>query len=334
MVNSAEENGGGRIPGLVLHSAARYDLLVSLFTLGRERAFREKMLDRARLQRGEVVLDVGCGTGTLAILAGQRVGAAGAVYGIDASPEMIARADRRARRKGSGVSFRVGAAQALPFPDAHFDVVLTTLMLHHLPRPSRQQLAREIRRVLKPGGRVLAIDFGEGGHGRKGLVGHLHRPHGHTKLQDMVGLLSEAGLMIDESGAVGMKNLQFVRATAPRGTLPDSRGTEGKNQLANRAPEFGPNGTESGSRTSAMGHSPAGMVVPVVAVAALLHVGVAASLFTGGLEMLPMASAECLGLAGLLLLILAVKIRYARPWHFRQHNDLATSRAACEQTAP
>lgn len=334
MVNSAEENGGGRTPGLVLHSAARYDLLVSLFTLGRERAFREKMLNCARLQPGEVVLDVGCGTGTLAILARQQVGAAGAVYGIDASPEMIARAARKARRKGVQVSFKVAAAQALPFPDAQFDVVLTTLMLHHLPRLSRQQLAREIRRVLNPGGRVLAIDFGEAGHGRKVLLGHLHRPHGHTKLQDMVGLLSEAGLTIDESGAVGMKNLQFVRATAPSGTLPDSRGTEGKNQLANQAPDFDPNGTDSGSRTRAMGNSPAGMVVLVVAVAAVLHVGVAASLFTGGLEMPPMASAEFLGLAGLLLLILAVKIRYIRAWHFRQRTDLKDPSAADEQTAP
>lgn len=215
MVNPAEQTRTRRTTGLVLHSAARYDLMVWLFTLGRERSFREKMLRLARLQPGEVVLDVGCGTGTLAIMAGRRVGPTGAAYGIDASSQMIARAARKARRQGVRAMFNVAAAQALPFPDAHLDVVLTTLVLHHLPRPGRQQFALEIRRVLKPGGRVLAIDFGESGHSRMRLLAHLHRRHGHTKLQDMVTLLSEAGLTIVDSGAVDTKTLQFVRAAVP-----------------------------------------------------------------------------------------------------------------------
>ena len=80
---------------------------------------------------------------------------------------MIARATHKAERHESRATFKAGAAQALPFPDAHFDVAVTTLVLHHLPRPSRQQLAQEMRRLLKPGGRVLAINFGEGGHSHK-----------------------------------------------------------------------------------------------------------------------------------------------------------------------
>ncbi len=143
--------------GLVLHSAARYDLLVWLVTLGRGRAFREKVLRLARLEPGESVLDVGCGTGTLAIAAKRIVGPTGTVYGIDASPEMIARANKKARTTGNEVVFKNGLAQALPFPDAQFDAVLSTLMLHHLPHKARQGCASEIRRVLKPGGRVLAL---------------------------------------------------------------------------------------------------------------------------------------------------------------------------------
>src|SRR5262245_23320310 len=145
--------------GLVLHAAARYDFLVWLLTFGREPAFRETLLRLARVEPGESVLDVGCGTGTLAVAAKRKVGSKGLVWGIDASPEMIARADSKTKRAGIAVTFEIGAAQALPYPDGQFDAVLNTVMLHHLPRNGREQCAREMRRVVKSGGRVLAVDF-------------------------------------------------------------------------------------------------------------------------------------------------------------------------------
>jgi len=200
-------------PGAVLHAAARYDLLLWLATLGRERAFREKILELARLRPGEAVLDVGCGTGTLAIAAKRHVDPAGTVFGIDASPEMLARAEKKAREAGVEVAFENALAQALPFPDARFDTVLATVMLHHLPRKARRQCATEMRRVLKPGGRVLAVDFGLRASDRKGLFARFHR-HGSVKLDDMIGLLAEAGLASVESGAVGIRDLQFVLAKA------------------------------------------------------------------------------------------------------------------------
>src|SRR5437016_3532977 len=83
--------------GSVIHWARRYDALVWLLTFGRERGFRERTLDLAMLRPGDAVLDVGCGTGLLAIVAKRRVGAQGAVHGIDASPEMIARARAKTR---------------------------------------------------------------------------------------------------------------------------------------------------------------------------------------------------------------------------------------------
>jgi ubiquinone/menaquinone biosynthesis C-methylase UbiE len=197
--------------GAVLHAAALYDLQVWLAMLGRERAFREKVLRLARLQPGEAVLDVGCGTGTLAIAAKRQVGPSGTVYGIDASPEMLARAQKKARKAGVEVVLKNALAQALPFPDAQFDAVLTTVMLHHLPRKARAQCAAEMRRVLKPGGRVLAVEFGFAAREQKGLLAHFHR-HGHVKLSDIIGLLSEAGLNCVESGATGIRDLQFVLA--------------------------------------------------------------------------------------------------------------------------
>ena len=209
-----EQNHKSGPIGKVLHAAAAYDLMVWLLMLGREGAFREKVLRLARLEPGESVLDVGCGTGTLAIAAKRHVWPTGTVYGIDASPEMLARASNKARKAGVEVFFKNGLAQALPFPNAQFDAVLSSVMLHHLPRKARLECACEMRRVLKPRGRVLVVDFGGAGEEKKGFLAHFHR-HGYVKLRDIIGTLSEAGLNIAESGAVGLRDLHFVLAMAP-----------------------------------------------------------------------------------------------------------------------
>jgi ubiquinone/menaquinone biosynthesis C-methylase UbiE len=86
--------------GIVIHTPRRFDLIVAAMFLFRERAFRERLADLARLAPSESLLDVGCGTGSFAIVAAGRVGASGHVRGIDASPEMIARAEAKAGRAG------------------------------------------------------------------------------------------------------------------------------------------------------------------------------------------------------------------------------------------
>jgi ubiquinone/menaquinone biosynthesis C-methylase UbiE len=198
-----------------MHSAARhYDLLAWLLTLGRARALRERFVEIARLAPGEVVLDVGCGTGSLVVAAKRRVGPAGSVRGVDASPEMIAQARAKAAKARLDVSFDVARAEALPVPDASVDVVLSTLMLHHLPAAVRERFAGEIRRVLKPGGRALAVDFEPPARGRGGLISQIHR-HAHVPLREITALLGRAGLRVDESGAVGASDLQFALARVP-----------------------------------------------------------------------------------------------------------------------
>jgi ubiquinone/menaquinone biosynthesis C-methylase UbiE len=212
--NVVEQRTVPSTTGNVIHGAFRYDLLIWLVSLGRERTFREKTLNLAGLKPGESVLDVGCGTGTLAIAAKPRVGPAGRVYGIDASSEMIARARKKAKKAGVEVTFENAVAEKIPFPDQTFDAVLTTVMLHHLGRKARQQCVFEMSRVLKPGGRVLAVDFGGAAHEKRSLLSHFHR-HGHVELPELVAVLDEAGLKSVESGAVGISDLQFILAKAP-----------------------------------------------------------------------------------------------------------------------
>lgn len=212
-MSSANARALPKTAGLILHRAAQYDFLLWLLTLGKEKAFRERALSLARLSVGESVLDIGCGTGTLAIAAKRHVGSKGRVCGIDAAPEMIARASKKANKAGLEVDFKNALVEALPLPDGQFDVVLSTLMLHHLPGKLRSQCAGEVRRVLRPGGRFLAIDFGTA-PGTKGIVAHFHR-HGHIDLEEMVAIFREARLNIGEKGRVGISDLEYVVAVAP-----------------------------------------------------------------------------------------------------------------------
>lgn len=214
MEHTAEAQGRLHTAGLILHGAAIYDLQLWLLTFGRERALREKALRLAQLAPGDSVLDVGCGTGTLALVAKQQVGPTGSVFGVDASPTMIVRAEKKARRARLNIEFRNALVETLPFPDAHFDVVTSTLMLHHLPGKLRSRCAAEIRRVLKPKGRVLAIDFVTSPQKKKGLVAHLHR-HGHISFSQMQTIFGEAGMQLAECGPLGISDLHYVLAVAP-----------------------------------------------------------------------------------------------------------------------
>ena len=202
--------------GLVLRAAqARwYDVLAAVLTLGRERQLRERLAELARLAPGDAVLDVGCGTGTLALAAKRAVGASGMVIGIDASPDMIALATRKAARAGADVEFRHAAAGRLPFADATFDAVLSTLMLHHLPAPLRRECVREALRVLEPGGRMLVVDFATPSPRKGGLLARLHR-HGGLSPDAVVALLRDAGFLVEETGAVGVSDLHYAFAVKP-----------------------------------------------------------------------------------------------------------------------
>jgi ubiquinone/menaquinone biosynthesis C-methylase UbiE len=121
---------------------------------------RAELLASARLSPGQRVLDVACGTGLVAFDAARAVGHEGRVLGIDLSGQMIDAARQRAReRKVSNVSFARMDAEMLDVPDASFDVALCALGLMYMPDPERA--LREMRRVLRPGGRLVIAVWGE-----------------------------------------------------------------------------------------------------------------------------------------------------------------------------
>ena len=203
-----------REPG-VINAAAAYDALVWLLMRGRESEFRERLLAFAKLRTGDHVLDAGCGTGSTAIVAARLVGPTGSVIGIDPSLNMVARASRKTHRAGVAAEFRSGRAEDLPVADASCDVVISTMMMHHLRSQARQGFARECRRVLRPGGRVFVADFGPPLRGQTGLVQWLHRRH-FLDLTRITAPFTEAGFVVQESGEVGVKSLVYCLATVRR----------------------------------------------------------------------------------------------------------------------
>jgi ubiquinone/menaquinone biosynthesis C-methylase UbiE len=144
--------------GLRIHWAGLYDALNRLHFLGREDEFREATAELAGIAAGERVLDVGCGTGNLTMAVAARALPDGEVHGIDAAPRMVRRAERKATERRLAIRYQVGLIERIPYDDEAFDVVVSSLMLHHLPRDLKLAGVAEIARVLRPGGRFLAVD--------------------------------------------------------------------------------------------------------------------------------------------------------------------------------
>ena len=203
----------GHGPGATLHSPRFYDWLAAAYCLGREGRMRERTLDLAGVVAGKRVLDVCCGTGTLALAARRRVGATGSVHAVDASEEMVSRARSKSTRRGLPVAFETAVAQSLPFPDATFDVVLCTLALHHLPEEARGRAIDEMRRVVKPGGRVLIVEFAKGRGAWRLLhpVALLHRRKKQI-LDGAVTLMKHAGFERVATGPLGFAGLGYALA--------------------------------------------------------------------------------------------------------------------------
>ncbi len=146
------------IPALGFHwLTPAYDVMVRLTT--REQIFKSALIEQAKIEPGHKILDLACGTGTLAIWAKKRHPNA-AITGIDGDPSILAIASRKARAVNLPIDFDHGLSVSLPYPDASFDRVLSSLFFHHLSWADKQRTAGELYRVLRPGGELHVADWG------------------------------------------------------------------------------------------------------------------------------------------------------------------------------
>jgi ubiquinone/menaquinone biosynthesis C-methylase UbiE len=178
-------------------------------------------VDQGELRPGHHVLEVGCGTGALLmdIANGQR----GAILtGIDPDPKALDLARRKATSASVSMQLDRGFSDALPYPNASFDRVFSCFMLHHLETAEEKRITlREIRRVLKPGGRLHLLDFVRASGKRFDLVGWLHSSHQLRDNSDdrLLSFIEEAGLtnaaVVRHATMALVLRLAYFQGTAP-----------------------------------------------------------------------------------------------------------------------
>ena len=148
-----------------------YDPFVKLF--GGDAA-RKLLIEQAALSSGLRVLDIGCGTGTMVVLI-KRLHPDVSVVGLDPDPKALARAKQKADRDRLSIQFDRGFSDSLPYAQASFDRVFSSLMYHHLPSNEKGNTLREVRRVLRPGGSFHLLDFAGPSSEKRGFwAGLLH----------------------------------------------------------------------------------------------------------------------------------------------------------------
>lgn len=165
--------------------AAGYDWLLPLYDpfqrwILREDAVKRPLVDQAAIQPGHRVLDIGCGTGSLTVLV-KRLHPDAQVIDLDPDPKALATAVRKAARWRVTVDFERGFSDQLPVADQSFNVVLSSLMFHHLSREEKFATLREVRRVLRPGGSFHILDFGPPRTRVTSLLAHVFHRMGHSR---------------------------------------------------------------------------------------------------------------------------------------------------------
>ncbi len=190
--------------------AAGRDFLLPLYDpftwlLGVDAA-RAALIAQASLQAGQRVLEIGCGTGSLAVQLKRQYPQVD-VVGLDPDPKALARARRKAERAGAKIALEQGYAEALPFEPGSFDAVFSSLMLHHLDDVQQEAALREAKRVLRPGASFHLLDFAGAQRPRGFLARLLHShtdPHSKVRVLDLI-----RGAGFREAAETGIRSTLF-----------------------------------------------------------------------------------------------------------------------------
>jgi ubiquinone/menaquinone biosynthesis C-methylase UbiE len=202
--------------------AAGHDRFLALYDpvaryLFAEEATKGELIAQARLAPGHRVLDVGCGTGTLAVMI-QRAHPETRVVGMDGDPKALALARKKAEAAGVAVQLDEALSYDLPYPDRSFDRVFSSMMLHHLTVEQKRRTLAEIRRVLAPNGTFHLLDFGRPVSVWDRALSHVLDAHTGQGGSALVDLLREAGFAdVEELSRRGTiaGSVWHYRAAAP-----------------------------------------------------------------------------------------------------------------------
>jgi ubiquinone/menaquinone biosynthesis C-methylase UbiE len=188
-----------------------------------ERRFKRRLVERAAIRPGHAVLDLGCGTGTLALMV-KAAHPSARVVGIDIDPRILAIAQRKVKRGGADLELQEASATDLPFQASTFDRVLTTLMLHHLTTAQKREALQGVRRVLRSGGELHVADWGKPHNAlmRAASLGFQLFDGGETTEANLSGqlpaLIADAGfadVAETERWMTPFGTLAFVRGAVP-----------------------------------------------------------------------------------------------------------------------
>jgi ubiquinone/menaquinone biosynthesis C-methylase UbiE len=209
-----KSKNGPETTGATLPGRTHYDIFSGLLGMGVNGPNSRMVVKLAQVKPGDHILDVACGTGSLTLTTQSFAGPDGKVYGIDASPEMIEIAKKKASRLAPHVIFQVGLSEKLDFTDATFDVAISRLAIHHLPDDLKRRAFSEILRVLKPGGHLLIADFKAP---RNPVLNHITSavvgPHMmQTNVWSLPAMLADTGFVDVTWGPTRSAILAFVSA--------------------------------------------------------------------------------------------------------------------------
>jgi len=194
--------------GQSIEGVRRSEALTTVAFLGRRHRVYRRLVALSGAKAGDRVLDIGCGGGYLARLLAAAVGPSGSVTGVDPSAPAVAYGGARAP---TNASFVVGVAQDLGFPDGSFDVVTSTLAVHHITEADRPTAFAEMYRVTRPGGRLVVADFRP-----SGLHAFGSPEMRHNKVELLEVLAEAAGFQIESRGDLPL--LRSLTATRPAET--------------------------------------------------------------------------------------------------------------------